>query len=83
MLNNITVQGLGFFAPTIVKTIYPNASVVSQQLHTVPPYVVGAFFTLLFPYLSWRFNHRLIFFVLSPPLMVTGKSQLLGQPPKI
>jgi MFS family permease len=83
MLNNITVQGLGFFAPTIVKTIYPNASVVSQQLHTVPPYVVGAFFTLLFPYLSWRFNHRLIFFVLSPPLMVTGKSQLLGRPPKI
>lgn len=79
MLNNITVQGLGFFAPTIVKTIYPNASVVSQQLHTVPPYIVGAFFTVLFPYLSWRFDHRLIFFVASPPLMITGKSQLLEQ----
>ncbi|KAJ5277006.1 hypothetical protein N7524_003159 [Penicillium chrysogenum] len=78
MLNNITVQGLGFFAPTIVKTIYPDASVVSQQLHTVPPYVVGAFFTLLFPYLSWRFNHRLIFFVLSPPLMVTGYIMFLA-----
>lgn len=37
LLDNITVQGLAFFAPTIVKTIYPNASVVSQQLHTVPP----------------------------------------------
>lgn len=45
LLNNITVQGLAFFAPTIVKTIYPKDSVISQQLHTVPPYVVGAFFT--------------------------------------
>ncbi|KAL7923305.1 MFS general substrate transporter [Trichoderma austrokoningii] len=32
LLNNITVQGLAFFAPTI-------------QLLTVPPYVGGAFFT--------------------------------------
>jgi MFS family permease len=39
LLNNITVQGLAFFLPTIVKTIYPEDSVVSQQLHTVPPYV--------------------------------------------
>lgn len=80
MLDNITVQGLGFFAPTIVKTIYPDATVVAQQLHTVPPYVVGAFFTVLFPYLSWRFDHRLIFFIICPPLMMTGKSQLLEQP---
>ncbi|KAJ5354933.1 hypothetical protein N7541_005977 [Penicillium brevicompactum] len=78
LLNNITVQGLGFFAPTIVKTIYPDASVISQQLHTVPPYVVGAFFTLLFPYLSWRFDHRLIFFVVSPPLMMTGYIMFLA-----
>ena len=28
LLDNITVQGLAFFAPTIVKTIYPDASVV-------------------------------------------------------
>ena len=28
LLDNITVQGLAFFAPTIVKTIYPEASVV-------------------------------------------------------
>ncbi|KAJ5835348.1 hypothetical protein N7447_001374 [Penicillium robsamsonii] len=78
MLNNITVQGLGFFAPTIVKTIYPDATVVSQQLHTVPPYVVGAFVTLLFPFLSWRFDHRLIFFIISPPLMMTGYMMFLA-----
>lgn len=29
LLDNITVQGLAFFAPTIVRTIYPDASVVS------------------------------------------------------
>ncbi|KAJ5691767.1 hypothetical protein N7462_001190 [Penicillium macrosclerotiorum] len=78
LLNNITVQGLAFFAPTVVQTIYPDATVVSQQLHTVPPYVVGAFFTVLFPYLSWRFDRRLIFFVACPPLMITGYIMFLA-----
>ncbi|KAJ5771561.1 hypothetical protein N7520_002090 [Penicillium odoratum] len=78
LLNNITVQGLAFFAPTIVQTIYPDATVISQQLHTVPPYVVGAFFTVLFPFLSWRFDHRLIFFVICPPLMMTGYIMFLA-----
>jgi MFS family permease len=72
LLDNITVQGLAFFAPTIVKTIYPKDTVVSQQLHTVPPYVVGAFFTVLFPYLSWKFDRRTIFFIGSAPLMICG-----------
>jgi MFS family permease len=29
LLDNITVQGLAFFAPTIVRTIYPDKTVVS------------------------------------------------------
>jgi MFS family permease len=78
LLNNITVQGLAFFAPTIVRTIYPKDSVISQQLHTVPPYVVGAFFTVLFPWLSWRFDQRLVFFIISPPLMITGYIMFLA-----
>jgi len=78
LLNNITVQGLAFFAPTIVKTIYPKATVISQQLHTVPPYVVGAFFTVLFPFLSWRFDKRLIFFIMSAPLMMVGYIMFLA-----
>ena len=41
LLNNVTVQGLAFFAPTIVATIYPKATTISKQLHTVPPYVVA------------------------------------------
>jgi Na+/melibiose symporter-like transporter len=78
LLDNITVQGLAFFAPTIVKTIYPQDSVVSQQLHTVPPYVVGAFFTVLLPFLSWRFDKRMIFFILGAPLMMIGYIMFLA-----
>lgn len=78
LLNNITVQGLAFFAPTIARTIYPDSSVIAQQLYTVPPYVVGAFFTVLFPFLSWRWDHRMVFFVACPPLMVAGYIMSLG-----
>lgn len=78
LLNNITVQGLAFFAPTIVKTIYPKHTVVFQQLHTVPPYVVGAFFTVLFPFLSWRFDRRLVFFIAGAPLCMVGYAMFLG-----
>ncbi|KAI7667127.1 putative MFS transporter, partial [Hortaea werneckii] len=69
---------LAFFAPTIVKTIYPDASVVSQQLHTVPPYVVGAFFTVLLPLLSSKFDKRLHFFVASAPLIMIGYIMFLA-----
>lgn len=61
LFNNVTVQGLAFFLPTIVTTIYPDATLVSQQLHTVPPYVVGAFFTVLVPLISTKTDRRLIF----------------------
>lgn len=72
LLDNITVQGLAFFAPTIVRTIYPKNTVIFQQLRTVPPYIVGAFFTVLFPLLSSRFDKRMIFFIVSAPLMMVG-----------
>lgn len=78
LLDNVTVQGLAFFAPTIVKTIYPKDSLISQQLHTVPPYIVGAFFTLLYPFFSWRFDRRNIFFIISAPLMMTGYIMFLA-----
>ncbi|TVY81314.1 putative transporter [Lachnellula suecica] len=78
LLNNVTVQGLAFFAPTIVKTIYPKNSVISQQLHTVPPYVVGAFFTVLFPFISWKVDRRNILFITSAPLMMIGYIMFLA-----
>jgi sugar phosphate permease len=78
LLDNITVQGLAFFAPTIVKTIYPKATVISQQLRTVPPYVVGAFINLVVPYLSWKTDRRLIFFIISAPLVMCGYIMFLA-----
>lgn len=78
LLNNVTVQSLAFFAPTIVQTIYKTETVVRQQLYTVPPYVVGGFFTLFLPLISWRIDRRLIFFVLSAPLVMIGYCMFLG-----
>jgi len=72
LLNNITVQGLAFFLPTIVKTIYPKNTVISQQLHTVPPYVVGAFFTVLIPFFAWRIDRRVIFYCGAAPTVMVG-----------
>ena len=34
LFTNITVQGLAFFLPTIVRTIYPDFTTVRQQLMT-------------------------------------------------
>jgi MFS family permease len=78
LLDNITVQGLAFFAPTIVRTIYPKQTVVYQQLRTVPPYIVGAFFTVLFPFLSWRYDRRMIFMIAGAPLMMVGYVMFLA-----
>ncbi|KAF4979810.1 hypothetical protein FZEAL_4052 [Fusarium zealandicum] len=78
LLDNITVQGLAFFLPTIVRTIYGEKTTVQQQLFTVPPYLVGAFFTLLFPLLSWRFDRRQIFIILCAPFCMIGYCIFLG-----
>ncbi|EME38051.1 hypothetical protein DOTSEDRAFT_141234 [Dothistroma septosporum NZE10] len=78
LMDNVTVQGLAFFAPTIVKTIYPHRSVVQQQLRTVPPYVVGAVATLVIPYLSTKTDRRSIFLVVSAPFMMIGYIMFLA-----
>lgn len=78
LFNNVTVQGLAFFLPTVIQTIYPNAALVTQQLYTVPPYVVGAFFVVLFPLASWYLDKRQIFIVLSAPLVMVGYAMFLG-----
>ncbi len=78
LLDNITVQGLAFFAPTIVRTIYPTRTTVTQQLYTVPPYVVGAFFTLALPLLSSYLDRRQIVIIMTAPLVIVGYSMFLG-----
>jgi len=84
LLINVTAGGLQFFAPTIIKTIYPDSSTVSQQLRTVPPYVVGAFFTILFPFLGWRLDRTNVFIILAALPIIVGYIMLLAtQTPQI
>ena len=78
LLNNITVLGISFFLPTIIRSIYPGRTTVHQQLLTVPPYIVGAFFCLVLPTLSWRFNHRQTFIAITGPTIIIGYSMFLG-----
>ncbi|KAM5384643.1 hypothetical protein ACJZ2D_001388 [Fusarium nematophilum] len=71
LFGNVTVQGLAFFAPTIVRTIYPDKSTVSVQLYTVPPYIIGGFFIVLISFCSWKLGRRNLFLLISaPPIMV-------------
>ncbi|KAG9252976.1 major facilitator superfamily domain-containing protein [Emericellopsis atlantica] len=69
---NITVQGLGFFLPTIVGSIHADKTVIQKQLFTVPPYIVGSIVTLIIPLLSWRWDRRQIFMIVTAPMGITG-----------
>jgi hypothetical protein len=40
--------------------------------------MIGAFFTVLIPFLSWRFDRRVIFFIISAPIMMTGYIMFLA-----
>lgn len=51
---------------------------MQQQLRTVPPYVVGAFTTLLTGYLSFKTKKRGLYMVLSAPFMVLGYAMYLA-----
>lgn len=77
-LNNVTVQGLAVFAPTIVKTIYPKETTVMQQLYTVPPYVVGGFFTLFISLVSWKTDKRQVLMIASGPGVMAGYIMFLA-----
>lgn len=78
MLDNVTVQSLSFFAPTIVKGIYPDYSVVQQQIRTAPPYLVGAAMTLLVPFISFKTKRRVIYWIPLGSLIVIGYIMFLA-----
>ncbi|KAH8665337.1 putative MFS transporter [Ilyonectria robusta] len=78
LFTNITAQGLAFFTPTIVRTIYGDKSTIQQQLYTVPPYVMGSFLTIIFALLSWRVDQRQIFSTLCTPLVIIGYIMFLA-----
>ncbi|KAI5468105.1 major facilitator superfamily domain-containing protein [Mariannaea sp. PMI_226] len=77
LLDNIVVLGISFFLPTIIRSIYPEYGRVHQQLLTVPPYVVAAFFVLFVPWLASHYDTRQIFLFLSCPLVIIGYAILI------
>lgn len=64
--------------PTVVRSIYPNHSIVTQQLYSVPPFAVGAFFTLVLSGLSWRLDRRNIIMMTGALISLTGYAMFLG-----
>ncbi|KAJ3497241.1 hypothetical protein NLG97_g2054 [Lecanicillium saksenae] len=78
LLNSITVYGVSFFLPTIVKTIFPDKSVRVQQLLTVPPYFVGAIACAATSFWSWKSQRRGIFMIFCAPLTVVGYIMFLA-----
>nr|CRX79029.1 hypothetical protein [Leucosporidium scottii] len=75
---NITVQGVSVFMPTIVKALYPNNSVIANQLKTVPPYVVGAAVNLALPYMAFKTKRRCYAMFAAAPLAIIGFALFLG-----
>lgn len=62
-LGSFTAQGLAYFLPSIVATIYPDKSKMQQQLFTAPPHALGVFLTIAISYLSSWLDKRLIILI--------------------
>ncbi|CAG9936780.1 unnamed protein product [Clonostachys rosea f. rosea IK726] len=78
LLIGVIVQSFSIFLPTIVRTIYPNESIITQQLRSAPPYILGAFFAISLPWLSSRIDRRQIFLIAGSPFIIAGYSMFLG-----
>uniref|UniRef100_A0A8H7NJ13 Major facilitator superfamily (MFS) profile domain-containing protein n=1 Tax=Bionectria ochroleuca TaxID=29856 RepID=A0A8H7NJ13_BIOOC len=71
-LGSITAQGFSVFAPTVVRSIFSDRTVVQQQLLTAPPYFFGVVCTFLVGFVSWKTDRRQIILVLSTPTAIIG-----------
>ncbi|KAK4045895.1 hypothetical protein OIV83_006544, partial [Microbotryomycetes sp. JL201] len=78
LFGNMVVQGLSFFLPSIISTMYPGLSLVERQLRTTPPFFVGAFFTVALPYLAGRMRLHGMWIVIFAPIWATGYAIFLG-----
>lgn len=78
LFDSITVQGVSIFAPMIVKAIYPQDSVISLQIRTVPFYLVEAFTVILCSSFSWKYDRRNIFFIICSPFTTVGYIMFLS-----
>lgn len=81
--NNITVQGLAVFTPTILRSVYPGRTTVQIQLLSVPPPVVGLFFALSVSYVAMKTRKHALCIMFAISLAIIGYSlwiTFLAQP---
>ncbi|KAH7080986.1 major facilitator superfamily domain-containing protein [Paraphoma chrysanthemicola] len=78
LLSSIPVLGLSFFLPTIVRTIYPNRTIIHLQLLTVPPYIVGTCCSVLMSLWSWRIDSRQTLIACTGPTVIAGYAIFLA-----
>ncbi|KAJ1304616.1 hypothetical protein OPQ81_005758 [Rhizoctonia solani] len=78
LLNNMTVQGISLFMPTLLKGM--GYSTIQSQLRTVPPptRVVASVFSIAIAYGSFRSGRRGMWLLFIVPLVITGLAILLG-----
>ncbi|BGP71095.1 hypothetical protein NBRC10513v2_004460 [Rhodotorula toruloides] len=78
MFDNTVVQGVGFYLPSIIKSIYPTSSTIRVQLLSVPPYVLGSLTTLATGYFSWKTRNRTLYMMISAPFVMLGFAMYIG-----
>ncbi|CAG9989662.1 unnamed protein product [Clonostachys byssicola] len=72
--DQITVQGLSIFTPTILRLNYPGRSTVEIQLLSVPPPIVGMVFGLGVAYVTMKTRMHGVAIALCASLCVIGYS---------
>jgi hypothetical protein len=67
------------FQPTILKGL--GYTSIQAQVHTIPVYIVGAAFSVIFAYMSEWLNHRYLFYMLGWLVLSVGLIIQIAYPP--
>jgi MFS family permease len=71
-------NSLSNFQPTILKGLGYTST--SAQVHTIPVYIVGAIFSLVFAYLSSYLQRRFYFYIMGFAVLATGLAVEVAYP---
>lgn len=72
-------NSLANFQPTILKGLGYTST--QAQVHTIPVYLVGAVFSVVFAYMSERLERRYYFYLLGFVVLATGLAVEIAYPP--
>ena len=73
---NVSVQSFSLFLPTILNAL--GWAAIRSQLYSVPPYVVGAVWSIFVAWLSDKFQKRGLFILVGTALAIIGYSMLVA-----